>query len=386
MDLQQQSAGRIFVIQLNTNFHPRMLRHAVSRGVNSYRRPTLLGFLALWNLFACSLLAFGCSAESSVRARAPSSTSVDVCSGAEQCLRQCSAGEGDACAQLGDMFAGGTHGAPRDLERARSLWTLACDGGDAKGCAATASELAAHHEYSGALLFASKACVAGEPRGCTELGAYAFAGTGTRRSTARAQVLWQQACEQGEERACAYLGMVDLGREGANRARKRLQGACDDTHHAGCAGLGLLLERGLGGPRDFRGALGAYLSGCHAGESSACVFAGVLIEENSDAPAHKRRALELYELGCNAPTSQLCWVDDADPNGPFRGHFVGEGLQRRSCGGGQTRALACYNAALSYERGNSGLVDGHLAQKRLDASCAQGFELACRPAHAYEVH
>jgi TPR repeat protein len=199
-------------------------------------------------------------------------------------------------------------------------------------------------------------------------------------------VLWQDACDQGEERACAYLGMVELDRKGAEDVRQRLRGICDSTHHAGCAGLGLLLEGGLGGPRDFRGALGAYLSGCDAGEPSACVFAGVLIEENSDDPAHRRRALELYELGCQAPTSELCWVDEVKPDGPFRAHFVGESFERRACDGAEARALACYNAALSYERGGSGLVDGQRAQLRLDDSCAQGFERACRAAQAYEVH
>jgi TPR repeat protein len=164
-----------------------------------------------------------------------------------------------------------------------------------------------------------------------------------------------------------------------------LAAQCSPESHSGCAGLGLLLERGVGGEADIGSALGAYLQGCDAGDSSACVFGGLLIEERSSIYDHQRRAEALFETGCAAPVGEPCWIE-ASSDSPWHRHFGGESFDRRACSGLQARALSCYNAALGYERGVGGTMDGQRAQELFDQSCSQGFQRACRRASAYVLH
>jgi TPR repeat protein len=283
------------------------------------------------------------------------------------------------------MFATGTGGAPQDLEKAHSLWRLSCDGGFAPGCTLLADAAASENQWSLALLYSSKACVGGDARGCTDLGVLALYGEGTTRSRSRARSLFSYACSLGEPQGCSMDAWMSVDEGGPASARDLLASECRDDHHSGCAGLGLLLEHGIGGPSDLRAALRAYLEGCDAGEPAACVFAGVLIEERSSRREHHRRAQVLYETGCSAPLSEPCWIDES-ARARWRNHFAGDAFERRACEGPRARALACYNAALGYERGIGVAVDGDKAQERLDQSCQQGFLLACRPASAYVLH
>jgi TPR repeat protein len=178
---------------------------------------------------------------------------------------------------------------------------------------------------------------------------------------------------------------MNVEQDGPESARVRLGHECEGEHHFGCAAFGLLLEHGLGGPRDLRTALGAYLKGCDAGEPAACVFGGVLIEERSGKREHHRRAQQLYETGCSAPMSEPCWIDESS-RAEWRSHFAGDAFERRACEGPRARALACYNAGLGYERGIGVVVDGEKAQERFDQSCQEGLLLACRPADAFVLH
>ena len=47
-----------------------------------------------------------------------------------------------------------------------------------------------------------KACNAGEPRGCVDLGVLTANGTGVPKDDARALLLYQRACNGGYEEAC----------------------------------------------------------------------------------------------------------------------------------------------------------------------------------------
>jgi TPR repeat protein len=284
------------------------------------------------------------------------------------------------------MFASGTGGAPRDLGKAEGLWQVSCDRGFAPACAQLAAAAISADQNSLALLYASKACIRRDPGGCTALGIQALTGRGTPEDPDRAERLFAYACSRGEGRACALSAWSRLSRrDQAPRVRRLLSAQCTEERYWGCAGLGLLLETGMGGARDVGSALSAYLRGCDSGDPSACVFGGVLIEENSAVHDHRRRARALFETGCAAPVGEPCWVEVASP-ALWSAHFRGEALERRSCGGFEARALACYNAALGYERGVGGAVDGQRAQELLDESCAQGFEHACRRASAHVLH
>lgn len=307
------------------------------------------------------------------------------CSSAEQCLHLCGNGDAEACVRLGDMFASGIGGAPRDRDKATSLWELACDRGAARACTQLSSAAASSDDNSLALLYASKACLRGDPAGCTALGVQALMGHGTSQDSGRAGTLFAYACEVGDSEACSLGAWLRLQTGSAPRVRRLLGRECAGERHSGCAGLGLLLENGVGGSRDVRSALAAYLKGCDAGDSSACVFGGVLIEERSQVYDHRRRARLLFETGCSAPLGEPCWIEAA-PESPWRRHFRAESFERRACHGLQARALSCYNAALGYERGVGGAIDGERAQELFDQSCEQGFSRACRRASAFVLH
>jgi TPR repeat protein len=236
-----------------------------------------------------------------------------------------------------------------------------------------------------ALLYASKACLRGDARGCTALGVQALTGQGTRKDLGRAEKLFAYACDEGETRACALFAWLQLQTDQAPQVRRLLAAQCTAERRSGCAGLGLLMESGVGGERDMGTALAAYLAGCDSGDSAACVFGGVLIEEHSRVYEHERRARALFETGCAAPVGEPCWIQ-ASSDSPWRRHFRGESFDRRACDGLQSRALSCYNAALGYERGTGGAVDGQRAQELFDQSCAQGFARACRRASAFVLY
>lgn len=272
-----------------------------------------------------------------------------------------------------------------DAEKAESLWQLSCDHGAASACTQLSAVAAGRNESKMALLYASKACVGGDPRGCTDLGVLALHGQGTRESRERAQQLFSYACSQGEAQACSLGSWLELDGGNPAEVRRALASECSGSSYLGCAGFGLLLENGMGGPRDVGGALAAFLKGCDAGEPAACVFGGVLIEEWSSVREHHRRALMLFETGCNAPISEPCWIDEGD-EAEWREHLMGDGFSRRSCSGPRARALACYNAGLGYERGVGVAMDGNRAQERFDKSCREGLTRACRPARAFVVH
>jgi TPR repeat protein len=111
----------------------------------------------------------------------------------------------------------------------------------------------------------------------------------------------------------------------------------------------------------------------------------VLIAEQSSVYDHRRRARALFETGCAAPVGEPCWIE-ASATSRWHRHFAGAGFDRRACLGLQARALSCYNAALDYEHGAGGAVDGTRAQELFDQSCEQGFSRACRRASAYVLH
>jgi uncharacterized protein len=329
-------------------------------------------------LLLSSLLFLACSSQA-VKPQPPqaASPSRSTCSSAEQCLSECDAASDDSCVRLGDTFAYGIGGAPRQPARAFTLWQLGCQGGQPRACSLLAATLPDRGASSLALLYASKGCAGGDAAGCTELGVMAFLGERTRSSRERAQGLWRYACAGGDGRACAYLGLWHLA--DPKLAEAYFSASCERSSHEGCVGLGLGFETGLLGNPDFGRALRAYLQGCDSGNVAACLFGGLLIEENSTQAVHRRHAVGLYEIACDAPQSELCWVDE-QRDARWASLYGGERLTRRSCSGNTTRALACFNAALSYERGTLGAVDAERAQQRLEQSCQQGFSAACRSA------
>lgn len=114
-------------------------------------------------------------------------------------LRQsCEAGNAQDCSSLGDIYLTGRNGVVKDSARAVSLFQLACDGGEPRGC----YELARANAWTGvpdneerATTLFRNLCVRGFGGGCHGLGEMYVAGVGVPKDEARARALFQQACE-----------------------------------------------------------------------------------------------------------------------------------------------------------------------------------------------
>jgi hypothetical protein len=155
----------------------------------------------------------------------------------------CDGGNVVGCAELGVLYEAG-NGVAQDFDRARVLYQKACDGGEMSGCASLSGmywsgEGIAKNDAL-AQTFARKACDGGFIGGCVGLGLL-YSGQGATRDIAQARALFQKACDQGEMSGCDRLG--ELYRDGNGVARNRtlasslFKKACDGGDQDACASL-----------------------------------------------------------------------------------------------------------------------------------------------------
>lgn len=304
---------------------------------------------------------------------------------AAECKQQCRVGNLESCTHLAIHMFQGTGGVASDPDRALKLLELACKGDHAPAC----REAGAYHhtkkDYRRALLLGSKACLAGDAAGCTNVGFMAFYGQGLKaQNRARAFTLWTRACKLGEKNACNNAGVIVLHGMGGvaaqpAKARQLFEIACNSPGKEGCVNLGHSFELGLGGPKDFKRALQLYDESCQAGQAMGCTFAGLLIEENSNRTDHLKKALEYHERGCGMQVGGGCLTRE-ELESKLPGRYTPDGYDRRACDEGDRQALACYNAAIANERGYGGSTNLPKAGTQLKQACQLGMKKACREA------
>jgi hypothetical protein len=104
------------------------------------------------------------------------------------------------------------------------------------------------------------------------LAARAAASDGDHTATTE---FYRRACEQGSGESCFQLGRAfstagfALPRDYSS-AREYYQRACDLHSYPACAGLGGLLENGLGGAKDPASAFAFYMRSCDGDHASGC--------------------------------------------------------------------------------------------------------------------
>lgn len=138
--------------------------------------------------------------------------------------RACDHGHAVGCNNLGTLLRDGGEGVPADRERARKLYTTACDRSVGESCYQLGLLDFRPPEPAGASraapLFA-KACDLGVAGACNNLGLMHAQGIGVPLDAARAAALLQKACDGGELRACANVGSRYLTGDGVAKDERR---------------------------------------------------------------------------------------------------------------------------------------------------------------------
>jgi hypothetical protein len=300
--------------------------------------------------------------------------------------RACDGGDARSCAALGAMFEAGK-GAPLDKARALALYKQGCDGGDPEGCAS----LGVMYEFgrfvgkdeARAMALYEQACDAGGAHGCTSLGNLYESGKGVAKDETRALGLYRKGCDGGHPVACSNLGVAyENGRgvvQDRARAAQLFQKACDGGSASGCHNLGLLHEMGTGMPRDRARAAQLFQQACDGGNARSCASLGALADAGAGVPRDRIRAAALYQKACDGGYPAAC-----TSLGNMYEKGAGVALDKaraallfqQACDGGNTPG--CHDLAGIYERGDGPAQDRSAAVRFYQKACAAGFDPSCK--------
>lgn len=305
----------------------------------------------------------------------------DPMKGPAECWKQCKGGNADSCAWTGKFFEVGKDVPKKDAVLAEKLYTVACNARSTVGCGWLSELMVGQNRFREAVSIATKGCDAGDATGCMHLGYLLYRGQGVPQDRKKAYELNLRACKLREWQACNNGGVQLFFQTGGVpaepvKACEMFKQACDATQEAGCVNLAMCTENGVGAPADLKKAVEIYATQCaDKGSPIACIWAGLLVEKNKP-----ELALKLYQNACDNTTSVGTCVSTSELMTALPGKYDLEGIDRRSCEGGEQKALGCYNAALVYERGIGVPKQLPRATMLLERACRGGLKKACRPA------
>jgi serine/threonine protein kinase/TPR repeat protein len=177
-------------------------------------------------------------------ASASTPAGVPACAGGAtaECEAACTEHRPGSCAKLAEALMKG-RGAPKNVNRAVSLYDEDCQAGSAASCNALAPLL--------------------------------MNGDGVTKDLAHGMRLYDQACRLGNAKACVSLGLIHLNSDGAAKspelAATNFDQGCTGGELKGCLELSRLYGQGRGVPRNFDKAFELADRACTAGLKEACV-------------------------------------------------------------------------------------------------------------------
>lgn len=172
-------------------------------------------------------------------------------------------------------------------------------------------------------------CDRGNAASCTRLGFLAAHGSaGFHQDDRRALELYNRACTAGYPPACFNIGVL-YSLEGTvqkddGTAERFWHRACSDGYPAACSNLGLLYERSESVPHDEDRALSFFSRACAGGDPIGCMNALVLVRRQRKASSDQDIGLFL-RLACDGDVSTACF-DLADW---LNGHGADPGATRK---------------------------------------------------------
>jgi TPR repeat protein len=190
----------------------------------------------------------------------------------------CAMRDGAACNDLGVMHGKGL-GFPVDVDKAETLYQVACDYGQIVGCENLTRSRAwgstPPDSVARAAEVVENACLsASDARACESLGWMRERGSAVPRDEAAALVLFKRACDAGAVGACEQLGRALLqgagGPQDDKAAARLFRRACDDARSDGCVDLATMYCMGRGVPRDPARSTALLQQTCNAGDPVAC--------------------------------------------------------------------------------------------------------------------
>jgi hypothetical protein len=215
-----------------------------------------------------------------------------------------------------------------------------CEKGSSGSCDRLGSILS-RRDPNAALSAFDKACTAGFPNACANLGIGLL--YGSSRDPERAVKALQLGCLTGSPRACEAAGEVWLeglaGGKDAAKALRYFARGCEGGDYTACTNAGFMYSGGGGAgvARDDQKAIDYGQRACFGGVPMACGNIGYKVELGEGVAANPTVAFKLYERACKLSTSE------------------------------------CFRAGFLFETGASGIPhDDGKAKTLLDLSCKAG--------------
>jgi TPR repeat protein len=190
-----------------------------------------------------------------------------------------------------------------------------CQNGDTPACTSLALvhqlalETAPNTTYAARLF--DKACAAGDGAACNDLGVLHGKGLGFPVDYDRAEALYTVACDRGSVMGCANLAISrtwgDHPPDAVARAMLAVTDACVSAGQPrACAAFGAMQAKGMGVPRDEKGAAATLERGCEGGDASACEQAGKAYLRGEGVAPNDDRAMLLFRKACDAARADAC--------------------------------------------------------------------------------
>jgi TPR repeat protein len=234
----------------------------------------------------------------------------------------------------------------------------------------------------------SRACEQGDALGCFEAGARLEARGTTSGDAAEAVSFFERGCDGGAASACVNLGNAYsngellLGKDLA-RAATLYERACGLQVPAGCFNLARLHSRQecrvvrVGAPRkplcNLEKASDLYGRVCKLGNPEACYQAGYFSESDETSAEYYQAACELgNQSGCELAEHKLDRIEQ---------NRLRQTRREQACEGGEPEA--CSLLSTMYAKGSEVPRDIEKAIALATGACSDGFEFACRQALWY---
>jgi TPR repeat protein len=225
--------------------------------------------------------------------------------------RACDHGATAACNNLGMLFRDGSDGAPRDIDRAITLFRAACPKA-AIACDNLGALLIEKDERGATAAFQvgcdSSAMNEAQAGCCFKLGLSHENGWGTPVDIERARFLYNLSCARSVREGCYHLGLLELkgGKDGALRAAIPFRKACDAGVAPACNNLGLMYDLGNGLVRDRATGLAYLQRACDGGELRACANLGSRYFLGDGAPLDPPKGRALLAQACAGGITEGC--------------------------------------------------------------------------------
>jgi len=191
-----------------------------------------------------------------------------------------------------------------------------------------------------------------------------------------------EACEGGDAASCKDLGILRARSDDMEGALALFERACDAGYGPGCREAGgLFVTNALGHLEDApqRG-LAFFRHGCDLGETDACYNGAIMVDEGMGVPKDRPLAARLYDAACAGDDAESCaaasYLFLVGKKGVDRDEAHALELAEKACA--LDAAWGCHLAGVIYMDGLGLERDYAEATVRFARACVLEFEYACK--------